>query len=798
MTASIDTKIGVSGVAEFKRNMIEATSSVKNLDSQLKLSEKQFKQTGDAEKYLQDKSKLLKKQMEEQNKVIQQANEALNNMKERKVPETSKAFQDMQRRVYEAQAELINMQMALKDTENGFTEAAGSADKLTSSVNGINKKISLDQVIGGIDKITSAMETAGKAAVNLGSQIWDNIMASAALADNTATAAMLLDMDVEDYQKYKGVFDTIGELTVKDWMTAKQKVQKAINNPSQEQTDLLSLLGINTHEMISGKYGVVQGAAREWEDVFWDIAEGLQDAVSNGRITQDLADTYAEAIFGKKQAYLKPLMQLGKEGFAAALEEQAAASKEAIEKDAALNDTIINLNNSFESLKMEVTSGLAPALTAAAETLDSLLKSVLEYLQTPEGRQALKDMETSVSGLFEDLGKIDPEDVVEGFTGVFNTVVDGLEWLVDHKKEAGNALIGIVATWGALKITGGALTVLQLVQGVMGLTGGATAAGQAGAAAGAAWGAKFADAVAAAAPWLIGLYTLLNPAETGNNDLFANGRLTPEGWADVYENPDSWIHETALEVGELFGDLGNILNDANAINAMARYRNGGTLEAMIAELQALGYVLKVAEELPVAETSGGGTLGRAEGPIIHKRRNGETVIDHLDDEGPLVLIDPVRPMDLAERMGPITKDARKQLQNIIEELNEEETAALFDPLVLPAEVEVPEDSAEKIAEDVGTVLIPGRVIVEDMSDEEMEALFGSHANGLWSVPWDGYPAILHKDEKVVPAREAASRNFSSNLYVESMYMNNGQDSDALAAKVAAENRRIMNGFGSNI
>ena len=208
------------------------------------------------------------------------------------------------------------------------------------------------------------------------------------------------------------------------------------------------------------------------------------------------------------------------------------------------------------------------------------------------------------------------------------------------------------------------------------------------------------------------------------------------------------------------------------------------------------FELKVAEELPVAETSGGGTLGRAEGPIIHKRRNGETVIDHLDDEGPLVLIDPVRPMDLAERMGPITKDARKQLQNIIEELNEEETAALFDPLVLPAEVEVPEDSAEKIAEDVGTVLIPGRVIVEDMSDEEMEALFGSHANGLWSVPWDGYPAILHKDEKVVPAREAASRNFSSNLYVESMYMNGGTDAAGLAAAMAAAQRRQMSGYGS--
>lgn len=74
---------------------------------------------------------------------------------------------------------------------------------------------------------------------------------------------------------------------------------------------------------------------------------------------------------------------------------------------------------------------------------------------------------------------------------------------------------------------------------------------------------------------------------------------------------------------------------------------------------------------------------------------------------------------------------------------------------------------------------------------------GEHANGLPFVPFDGYLSILHKGERVVPAREvAASRNFSSNLYVESMYMNNGQDADGLAARVAAENRRIMSGYGS--
>jgi len=93
-------------------------------------------------------------------------------------------------------------------------------------------------------------------------------------------------------------------------------------------------------------------------------------------------------------------------------------------------------------------------------------------------------------------------------------------------------------------------------------------------------------------------------------------------------------------------------------------------------------------------------------------------------------------------------------------------------------------------------------VAEAVSGVKLQvSLFGTpgmpHANGIWSVPFDGYHAILHKGERVVPEREAnSSRTFNSNLYVESMYMNNGQDVDGLAARVAAENRRIMSGYGS--
>jgi hypothetical protein len=72
-----------------------------------------------------------------------------------------------------------------------------------------------------------------------------------------------------------------------------------------------------------------------------------------------------------------------------------------------------------------------------------------------------------------------------------------------------------------------------------------------------------------------------------------------------------------------------------------------------------------------------------------------------------------------------------------------------------------------------------------------------HANGLPYVPFDGMPAILHKGERVLTARENAKYyNANSNLYVESMYMNNGMDAQALISAMNAQQRRTAAGFGS--
>ena len=468
MASGATVKMGVD-VTQFKQGMQQAQQSAKTLNAQMKANESQFKATGDKEKYLTEKSKLLKEQLNAQKTAAANAEKALEAMRKNGVEKTSTEYQKMEQALAGAQSAMYDTQAAMNALTTSEGKAADGASTLSTNLNSISKKVSFDAVITGIDKITGGLEKAAQKALQVGQGIWETIVDTAALSDDYVTMASQLDMSVEDFQKYKKVFDTYAELTIKDWMNAKRKIEGVIYNPSQTQIDYLQALGIDTRESINtgNNLAVVQGAAKKWEDVFWEVATALKQKVESGEMTAELADTYGEALFGKAFMQYKPMIDMGEEAFKKAVSDQSAADKKSMEAGAALNDSLILLKGNIETIKLQILGALAPALTKAADSLSGLLNSVMEYLQTPEGQKALQDMETAVSGLFDDLGKIDPAQVVEGFTGVFNRIVEGLQWLDTNKETLADALKIIVGGWALAKVTGGALTVLELVNGLI-------------------------------------------------------------------------------------------------------------------------------------------------------------------------------------------------------------------------------------------------------------------------------------------------------------------------------------------
>ena len=356
---------------------------------------------------------------------------------------------------------------------------------------------------------------------------------------------------------------------------------------------------------------------------------------------------------------------------------------------------------------------LAPALTEAANALNELLTSVLEYLQTEEGQQMLQELTQAVTDLFSGLGNISAQDIVNGFKGAFDTVLDVLDWIVKNKDTLIGAVEGIFGVWATLEVSSGVLTILKVIDGLKSLAGLGTGAGAAA---------------------MTGASSLLTGAVEYVSGLAGNSALQANGIPIV----DWFVHNTGIgqelflgtkEKGSTFQEIGD-----NATQWWNDYKN----------------VLTNAREY------WSGFWGQ-------QREAAEWT---FGDE--------------------YTADELMQMINN------------GSPVPVETKPEVPEDAAEQIAGQVGTVTVPLTFSVDPnyANYAQYADKMAGHANGLWSVPYDGYLARLHKGERVVPAREVSSRSYNSNLYVESMYMNGGTDAAGLAAAMAAAQRRQMSGYGS--
>ena len=223
---AVNVKMGVD-LSGFKSGIQQGTQILKGLNSEMKAAEAEFKATGNAEQLMANKTKTLNSQIQVQKGIVDQAKTALQQMTDAGVDPADKAYQSMYATMMKAQAGMYEAQAALNGLNTSAQEAATGADKLTNSVNSIGKKISLDQVISGIGSITGALEKAASKAVQLGTQLWNSIMDSAAWSDDIGTLAEKLGLTVEQVQQMRVIaaeFEAPVEEIGKTWKKVKMNM----------------------------------------------------------------------------------------------------------------------------------------------------------------------------------------------------------------------------------------------------------------------------------------------------------------------------------------------------------------------------------------------------------------------------------------------------------------------------------------------------------------------------------------------------------------------------------------------
>ena len=787
---AVNYKLGAD-VGSFKQGMQEAQASLRTLDAALKNNEASLKAGGNAQIYMEQKSKILNDKMLQQKKLADQLKDAMQKMAQNGVSKTSVEYQRLHQQLLQAQTGMNETKVALDGMAESEQEAAKGADQLTQSVNSIGKKISLEQVISGIGSITKAMETAAGKAVQLGENIWTNVMNSAKWADDTQTMALMYGIDLDRFLKIQKLVQNGMDTSVEAILGAQTKLNKNIGTGSDSFYHTLVELGLAFENV--GKFGETSFSlvTDNAEEMFWQA----------GRKIMEMTDVYeketkAQELFGKSWKELVPLFsEYGSlDEYNKALDSVKTNTEEEVSDLATLMDTVAEMQGKIETLINKGWAALAPSLTAAADALSELLENVIDYLEKPEGQEAMDKMSESISGLFDDLGKIEPESVVNSFTNVFDKIVKGFEWIYEHKDDVIHALEAIVAGWAGLKLTGGVLQVWQLISGLQGFVG---AGGAAGSNLGAVGSAAGLGGKAG------GGLNFVNKMLTGGTGAAAGVVTVATNGAAVgdYLVNNTRIGQEIRDTGDVIGSAEKVWNEKlNEIkqNAKTFVQDWGNVVQQIWEASYYDEYFQSVGTTANLIKNGANDLSNWIGDII-----GNSVTDFV--------MDTIK--DVAN-----APEAVKQVTNSTPEQNRNAFRTIIDTFLngmqeggggshgfgVPVEPVLEDDAQETLQEQASklTVQVGARIVPVSFSGGAGGGGGGKfgylafHANGIWDVPFDGYPAILHKGERVTPAREVSSRSYNSNLYVEKMYMNNGQDAEGLASAMAAAQRRRMSGYGS--
>ena len=806
MGNDINTKMGVTGIAQYKQAMSQASQSVKTLDAALKLNEKQLQATGDKEVYMQQKSKLLQQQIAAQTNVVKQGQAALSAMEKQGVNPASAAYQKMSQQVLNAQTALLGMHGDLNTVGQSAEETAQKTDKLTDSLNGINKKVSFDAVLNGIGKITDGTEAAARKVASLARDVWDTMAMAASWADSENTLAAMYGIDVETLQRMQGASRTI-DTTVETIIKSQQKLKQNMVYGSDDVNEAFQKLGVSIG-YVTGKENEIQ-VFRDSTDVFWEAGEALKTYADEVE-----RDAMAQKIFGKSWMELMPLFQAGREEYEKTLSEQSIVTEENVNKLNQLDDALQKLDQDYQATKNTILSELAPAFTVVAGGLSDLIGQVNEYLKTEEGKEKLQALGESVTALFDGITDIEFGNAIETAGGILDSITSALGWIKDNHVAVENAIKGIGTAFILLKAAEVVGTLAQsagALKNLLGNGGGKSGTpvytgngGNAPAASGGSpqtgsnansWGRElssvpktfketevtpekieaksggsaFWSKAAEVMKGLPGLAAVLAPFV-----LAADAEIR---MMQVEEATGKYIASEQAHVGTRLDQINAMTGDEDfealkaAYQAFAEEIFDGSNEKMVSLFERLRDEYE-------------SSLEGGDSPLL------DTLINTLGDvneEALLKMLD--RGLDGyypdGFELADLIKNIRDELDRTIGENPQDVT--------VETEPEIPADAGAQIQRQLSGVVahVP---VVFDLPGGEKE-LDGSHANGLPFVPFDGYIAALHKGERVVPASQNKNYNNTSNVYFDHVNVNNGIDADGLAARIAEHNRRTLAGFG---
>lgn len=507
--AEMTAKIRVEGLGEFRSAMSQASASVRQSTAEEKKAEAQYRETGDAAAYQQQKTEALTKKLEAQGKQVEAARKACAALEKAGVAPDDKRLVEWKTKLANAEAEMSKTRTELGRVKTSMTEVGDTAKKTGGEIEGIAGKLDRETLVKGLDAVADKMEAVIQKAWQMGKAIWDASTDAATWADATRDAATAAGMTTTEYQQMAYAAQFFG-LSIDDLTNKQGKLVKAMDAGGQI---MVGDWAVDTIDRVTGK-------RRSFSNVMMDIVDGL------GQIEDPIArDQAAMDLFGKSYKDLNGLIEGGQEAWQDRIDEAPVVREETVNSLADTADALKEMDARLETLKMETLAALAPSITTIAEAVGTLAQNLTDFLQTEEGQKLLTDLGKAINDIVTAITGDDFSGLVQTAATALGNLTEGLQWIADHKDAVIAAVTGLGIAFGGVKVGSFALKTTEVISSITRLLGigaagtggaalaggggGASLLGGAGAAAGTGIMAKLGGALSSG---LSGLSTVALPA----------------------------------------------------------------------------------------------------------------------------------------------------------------------------------------------------------------------------------------------------------------------------------------------
>ena len=504
MADTIGVKMKVEGESSFSKAMKDAAKNTKALDSELKLAQAEFKASGDAQKLMSDRGKILNEQLKEQQKAVSTAQSMLKELAKAGYEQNSSKVMEWRKKLAEAQQSVLEINGAIANNEKVLDAAGKKYEELGQSMQGIatdanTAKAELSNVDGmasslygslstigselgwsglanGVKSINDTIDKVIRKAAQLAQALWDAGVDATVWADDLLTDATVYGIDTTTLQQWQYASRFV-DTNVETIIKAREKLNQNMGSSSKEVALAFNELHVATRD--------VSGNLRSDNDVFWDTIAAL-GAIENA----SQRDVLAQKVLGKSYAELAPLIEAGREEWDKAAASAPIVSEEKVKSLGTANDSIENMNAQLESLKLEVLAELAPTIQLVADAVSKAAQSMHEFLESDEGQQAMTALSEAVNGVVKEFTEQDFGQVIQDAAKNVASFVQSFADLLKDKDKVVQTLGAIAGGIAGLKLLEAATNAaklyssLRLISAVKTVGGAAAGAGAAGAATG--------------------------------------------------------------------------------------------------------------------------------------------------------------------------------------------------------------------------------------------------------------------------------------------------------------------------